>query len=106
MAWIKSGDPTAVGDLGFGGIFYPSSFDLSFASSLEYNVAIVAQVGAGFIKSDGTKHIEPQIFTFTQELITSKQLEVQKIESAHNIADLLTRLSWPTPTATLSSKLE
>jgi hypothetical protein len=57
----------------------------------EDNAAVVAQVGAGFIKSNRTKHIEPQIFTFTQELITSGQLEVQKIESAHNIADLLTK---------------
>jgi hypothetical protein len=51
----------------------------------------VAQVGAGFIKSDRTKHISPEIFGFTQELIQSGQIEVKKIESANNIADMLTK---------------
>ena len=37
------------------------------------------------------KHIDPQIFSFTQELISSGQIEVKKIESAHNLADLLTK---------------
>jgi hypothetical protein len=57
----------------------------------EDNAACVAQVGAGFIKSDRTKHISPEIFGFTQELIQSGQIEVKKIESANNIADMLTK---------------
>jgi hypothetical protein len=57
----------------------------------EDNAACVAQVGAGFIKSDRVKHIPPQLFGYTQELIQSGQIEVQKIESAHNIADMLTK---------------
>ena len=57
----------------------------------EDNAACVAQIGAGFIKSDRTKHIDPQIFSYTQDLITIGQIEVQKVESAHNIADLLTK---------------
>ena len=57
----------------------------------EDSVACVAQVGEGFIKSDRVKHIPPQIFGFTQELIQSGQIEVKKVESAHNIADMLTK---------------
>jgi hypothetical protein len=57
----------------------------------EDNAACVAQVGAGFIKSDRVKHIPPQLFGYTQELIQSGQIDVQKIESAHNIADMLTK---------------
>jgi hypothetical protein len=37
------------------------------------------------------KHIPPQLFGYTQELIQSGQIDVQKIESAHNIADMLTK---------------
>ena len=38
----------------------------------EDNAACVAQVGEGFIKSDRVKHIPPQLFRFTQELIQNK----------------------------------
>lgn len=57
----------------------------------EDNAACVTQIGAGFIKTDNTKHVDPQIFTFTQELITAGKIEVQKVESAHNLADFLTK---------------
>ena len=57
----------------------------------EDNPACVAQVGKGFIKSDRVKYIFPQIFGFTQDLIQSKQIEVQKVEYAHNLADMLTK---------------
>jgi hypothetical protein len=57
----------------------------------EDNAACVAQLGAGFIKTDRTKHICPEIFGFIQELIQSGQIEVKKIESAHNLADMLTK---------------
>jgi hypothetical protein len=56
----------------------------------EDNATCVAQVGAGFIKNDRVKHIDPHIFNFTQELITSGQLQVQNIKFPHNIVDLLT----------------
>jgi hypothetical protein len=39
--------------------------------SLKTNDACVAQVGVGFIKIDWVKHICPQIFGFTQDLIQS-----------------------------------
>lgn len=57
----------------------------------EDNAAYVAQVGPGFFKSDQVKHIGPHIFSYTQKFITSGQLQVQKVEFAHNIADLLTK---------------
>ena len=55
----------------------------------EDNAACMAQVGAGYIKSNRTKHIDPKLFSYTQDLITSGQLEVQKMQSTHNIVDLL-----------------
>ena len=57
----------------------------------EDNSACVAQVAAGFIKADRVKHIDPQIFSFTQDLIQNKELQVNKIDSAKNIADMLTK---------------
>jgi hypothetical protein len=57
----------------------------------EDNIACVPQVGEGFIKSDRVKHIPPQLFGYTQELIQSGQIEVKKVESAHNVADMLTK---------------
>ena len=57
----------------------------------EDNGTCVAQVGEGFIKFDRVKHIPLQIFGFTQELMQSRQIEVKKVESAHNLADMLTK---------------
>jgi hypothetical protein len=57
----------------------------------EDNAACVAQVSEGFIKSDRVKHIPPEILGYTQELIQTKQVDVKKIESSHNIADMLTK---------------
>lgn len=57
----------------------------------EDNVACIAQVGAGFIKIDWVKHICPHIFGFTQDLIQSRHIEVNKVDLAHNIADKLTK---------------
>ena len=56
----------------------------------EDNAACVAQVEEGFIKSDRFKHISPQIFGFTKDMIQSKQIEVKKVESAYNLVDMLT----------------
>ena len=52
----------------------------------EDNSACVSQVAAGFIKADRIKHVDPQIFSFTQDLIQSRKLQVNKIDSANNIA--------------------
>ena len=57
----------------------------------EDNSACVSQVAAGFIKADRIKHVDPQIFSFTQDLIQSSQLHVNKIESTNNIGDMLTK---------------
>ena len=57
----------------------------------ENNAACIAQVEEGFIKSNRVKHISPQIFGFTQDLIQSGQIEVKKIEYAHNLANMLTK---------------
>jgi hypothetical protein len=64
----------------------------------EDNVACVTQVGAEFIKIDRVKHICPQIFGFTQDLIQSGKIKVKKIDLAHNIADMMTK-ALPTYTA-------
>jgi hypothetical protein len=48
-------------------------------------------VSEGFIKSDRVKHIPPEILGYTQELIQTKQVDVKKIESSHNNADMLTK---------------
>ena len=57
----------------------------------EDNSACISQVAAGFIKADRVKHIDPQIFSFTQDLIQNRELQVNKIDSAKNIADMLTK---------------
>jgi len=57
----------------------------------EANSACVTQIQAGFIKGDRTKHINPKYFSFTNDLITNKALEVKKIASVDNLADLFTK---------------
>ena len=57
----------------------------------EDNAACVNQLGTGFIKADRIKHIDPQIFSFTQDLVQKGQLAVKKIESENNVADMLTK---------------
>ena len=49
-------------------------------------------MSSGFIKADKIKHISPHIFSFTQDLIDKGQMDIQKIESEHNIADMLTKV--------------
>jgi len=46
---------------------------------------------AGFIKGDRTKHIDPKYFNFTNDLIIDKALEVKKIASTDNLANLFTK---------------
>ena len=57
----------------------------------EDNAACVAQMNTGFIKADRVKHISPHIFGFAQDLIETGQIEIKKIESENNIADMLTK---------------
>ena len=57
----------------------------------EDNAACVAQVTGGFIKADRTKHISPQIFGYTQDFIEAEKIEVKKVQSTHNIADIFTK---------------
>ena len=57
----------------------------------EDNASCVRQMQSGFIKADRTKHINPHIFTFSQDLVDSGQIEIRKIESENNIVDMLTK---------------
>ena len=60
------------------------------------NAACIEQVSSGFIKADQAKHISTHLFGYTQDLMETKQIEVKKIASADNIADVLTKaLSVP-----------
>ncbi|KAG7583422.1 hypothetical protein ISN44_As08g029370 [Arabidopsis suecica] len=61
----------------------------------EDNVACVAQTKEGYIKSDRTKHIPPKFFSYTQELVKNKDIEVRYVRSSENSADLFTK-SLPT----------
>ena len=57
----------------------------------EDNAACVNQMNTGFIKADRVKHISPHIFGYAQDLIETGQIEIRKIESEHNVADMLTK---------------
>ena len=57
----------------------------------EDNVACIRQMSSGFVKADRIEHISPHIFSFTQDLIEKGQVEIQKVESEHNIGDMLTK---------------
>ena len=56
----------------------------------EDNAACIKQIKEGYIKGDITKHISPKFF-FTHELQKSHEVEVKKIRSSHNVADLFTK---------------
>ena len=56
----------------------------------EDNVACIEQVKEGYIKGDKTKHISPKFF-FTHELQKSHEIEVKKIRSSDDVADLFTK---------------
>ena len=57
----------------------------------EDNAACVNHMNTRFIKADRVKHINPHIFGFAQDLIETRQIKIKKIESEHNIADMLTK---------------
>ena len=82
--WLKNMDKIIKGQCGLNQDNKPTVI-------YEDNATYVAQVGEGFIKSNRVKHIPPQLFGFTQELIQNKQIEVKKVESFQNIADMLTK---------------
>ena len=88
--WLRSIDKFIRSNCGL-------SYDESPTILYEDNSACVTQMQAGFIKGDRTKHIDPKYFSFTNDLITSKALEVKKIASVDNLADLFTK-ALPTNT--------
>ena len=57
----------------------------------EYNAACFKQLQDEYIKKDRTKHIPPMLFAYTRELIKDGDVNVQKIESKDNVADLFTK---------------
>ena len=59
------------------------------------NSACIKQISSRFIKADKTKYISPHIFSYTQDLIEKRQLEIIKVESEHKIADMLIK-AFPT----------
>ncbi len=67
------------------------SYDDSPTTLYEDNSACVAQMQVGFIKGDRTKHINPKYFNFIHDLVTNRALEIKKIISANNLADLFTK---------------
>lgn len=51
----------------------------------------VTKVSAGFIKVDRMKHISPNLFGFMQDLVETNKVEVKKIDSTHNIVNMVTK---------------
>ena len=56
----------------------------------EDNVACIAQIKGSFIKGDRTKHISPKFF-YTHDLVKKGDVDVCKIRSSDNSADLFTK---------------
>ena len=56
----------------------------------EDNAACITQIKEGYIKGDRTKHISPKFFS-THELQQNREIDVQKICSVDNLADLFTK---------------
>jgi hypothetical protein len=55
----------------------------------EDNAACIRQISSGFVKGDKTKHIAPKFF-YTSE-INGTEIEVTKIASEDNLADIFTK---------------
>jgi hypothetical protein len=55
----------------------------------EDNACVIYQIKSGFIKGDKTKHIAPKFF-YTSEL-NGKEINVIKVDSSENVADILTK---------------
>ena len=58
------------------------------------NSACIAQMNAGYIKSNITKHIAPKLF-YPHELQKNGEIEILQTKSCDNLADLFTK-SLPT----------
>ena len=60
----------------------------------EDNMACVAQMDTGYIKSNITKHIAPKLF-YPHQLKQNGEIDILQIKSCDNLADLFTK-SLPT----------
>jgi len=58
------------------------------------NSACIAQMNAGYIKSNITKHIAPKLF-YPHELQKNGEIEILQTKSCDNLADIFTK-SLPT----------
>ena len=56
----------------------------------EDNAACVAQIQTGYIKNNMTKHISPKFF-YTHELQKQGEVNILKVQSCNNVADLFTK---------------
>ena len=84
LVWMRVVDKLIMQQSGLG-------YDPKPTILYEDNATCVNQLDTGFIKADRIKHIDPQIFSFTQDLVQAGQLVVKKIESENNIADMFTK---------------
>jgi hypothetical protein len=70
------------------------SCGLSTADTLnniyEDNAACIAQMQAGYIKNNMTKHNSPNFF-YTHELQKQGEVNILKVQSCDNVADLFTK---------------
>ena len=54
------------------------------------NEACVAQMQTGYIKNNMTKHISPKFF-YTHEVQKQGEVNILKVQSCNNVADLFTK---------------
>ena len=57
----------------------------------EDNTTCIRQMTIGFIKADRAKHIKFSFFSYIHDLVEKGQLEIRKIYTKHNIANILTK---------------
>ena len=68
----------------------------------EDNVAFIAQLKEGYIKSDRVKHIYPKLFS-THEFQKNGEINVLQVRSSENSADIFTKAL---PTATFKKLIQ
>ena len=56
----------------------------------EDNTTCIAQLKAGYIKGDRTKHISPKFF-FTHDIQERGVIDIQQVRSSDNLADIFTK---------------
>jgi len=66
------------------------SIDPKPTTIFEDNQACINQLKMGFIKTQGTKHIQPK-FWYPHEKIENGEIKVEYINSKDNLADLMTK---------------